>query len=298
MKKEFIAAFSSVQGPSHRKSEPQVPCQDAARTLHLDNGCWVVAVSDGAGSSAFSHDASRFCTDEIIRLVAEMDLTPFKDAPADINEAKKSWNEAAVRLFESTRNGLLQKCTEDKHDASEMHCTLILIIQTPWGFLSANIGDGRAGYFDGEPKVLTVPFQTFTAGATYFLIKEQWKQIMRTDVHVLDNADNLSYFFASSDGPQQYIMDNRDEHRLKAGTGGVYDDILGKEAYYDYNRAFHPFFEGLLKSLKEVENEEERNWRLYRLLDEGVYALEDKETVLKSLITPSLDDDKTLVIIY
>jgi hypothetical protein len=257
-----------------------------------------VAVSDGAGSSAFSHDASRFCTDEIIRLALETDWLAFQNAPADLEEAKKAWHDEAVRLFDATRNGLLQKCKVDKRDASEMNCTLILIIQTPWGFLSANIGDGRAGYYDGAPEALTVPFQTFMIGATYFLIKEHWRNIMRTNVHVLNDADNLSYFFASTDGPQHYIMDNRDEHRLKAGTGGVYDDILGKEAYYDYNRAFHPFFEGLIKSLKESVSEEERNERLYRLLDEGVYVLEGKEMVLNSLIAPSLDDDKTLVIIY
>jgi hypothetical protein len=298
MKKKFSASFASVQGSSHRKSEPQVPCQDSSSIHCLENGAWVLAVSDGAGSSTFSHDASRFCTDDIIKRLAVYDLSAFKETPINLNETKSAWHQVAVQLFNATRNSLLDKCKVDIRDVSEMHCTLILIIQTEWGFLSANIGDGRAGYFDGSPKVLTVPFQTFTAGATYFLIKEQWQNVMRSDVHVLEDSDNLEYFFASTDGPQHYIMDNRDEFRVKAGTCGVYDDILGKEAYYDYNRLFHPFFEGLINSLNELNTEEERNNRLYRLLDEGIYCIGGKETELKSLLAPWLDDDKTLVVVY
>jgi hypothetical protein len=296
--KEFIAANISVQGSSHRNSIPQVPCQDASRTICLDDRNWVIAVSDGAGSAKYSHDASRFCTEEIIRLVEEKDLSSFKNFITDPQEVKKLWHELAVNLFESTRNALHKKCIEDKHEESDFNCTLILIIQTDWGFLSANIGDGRAGYFDGEAKVLIVPFQSYTAGATYFLIKSQWKEIMRTEVHILENVNNLKYFFASSDGPQRYLMDNREEYRIKGDTCGIYDNILGKEAYYDYNRAYHPFFEGLIKSLKEVETEEERNQRLCRLLEEGIYLLDGKEILLSSLIEPFLDDDKTLVIIF
>lgn len=298
MLKEFIAAKASVQGQSHRKQLPQIPCQDAARIYRFDNGNWVLALSDGAGSSAFSHDASSFCTDEIIRLVSEKDLSYFKNVPIDLVDCQKVWHEFAVSLFDSTRIGMQTKFVEEGHNESDYNCTLILILQTDWGFLSANIGDGRAGYFDGEPKALIVPFQTFTAGATYFLIKPQWKEIMRTKVHIINNMDNLIYFFATSDGPQKYVMDNSDEHKLKVGATGIYDDILGNEAYYDYNCAYHPFFEGLIKSLQEAESEVERNERLYRLLDEGIYCLNGNETLLKSLVDPTIDDDKTLILIF
>ena len=78
----------------------------------------------------------------------------------------------------------------------------------------------------------------------------------------------------------------------------VYDDILGDNAFYDLNKPFHPFFEGLIKSLNEVNTTEEANARLTNLIENGVYIFNNTETELKSISDPLLDDDKTIIIHY
>jgi hypothetical protein len=74
--------------------------------------------------------------------------------------------------------------------------------------------------------------------------------------------------------------------------------VLGGEAFYDLNRPYHPFFEGLIRSLNEVATDAERDLRLARLIGDGIYALDDGERVLATLIDPALDDDKTLILHY
>lgn len=133
---------------------------------------------------------------------------------------------------------------------------------------------------------------TFTAGATFFLVKEGWERIFRSYITVPAHPGDVAYFFASTDGPQDYLMDGSS----KGPRNGVYDDVLGGEAFYDLNRPYHPFFDGLIRSLNEVATDEERDQRLARLLDTGVYMLDGTERVLATLIAPALDDDKTLVV--
>ncbi len=253
-----------------------------------------IVVSDGAGSSRLSHLASAHCVNTLFGLLQQDGLDAFIREPADANALGTHWDLAARGLFERTRASLLELAAREGAAPQELHCTLLLVLRTPWGFLSANIGDGRAGYHDGAPHALTVPFMTFTAGATFFLVKEGWERIFRSYVTVPAHPDRVAYFFASTDGPQDYLMDGS----AKGPRNGVYDDVLGGEAFYDLNIPYHPFFEGLIRSLDEVGTDAERDQRLARLLGEGIYMLDGGERVLSTLADPALDDDKTLVLHY
>jgi hypothetical protein len=266
--------------------------------LTLSNGFPVIIVSDGAGSSAFSHLASDFCVKRLSE-VCESYIPRFGeleqiDAATEVNRGhiRHRWNQIGMDMFRETRSALLDFGAQNGHTAPELHCTLILVIRTPFGFLSANIGDGRSGYHNGrEAAPLMVPFMTFTAGATYFLAKEGWEPIFRSSV-VFDDA--FDYFFATSDGCQSFVMD----HSQKGPRKGMYNDVLGDEAYYDFNHPYDPFFRGLIDSLRETATREEAEARLNRLIDAGVYVLNGEERELKSLSDPALDDDKSLVIFY
>ena len=294
----YHLASACVQGLSHRKSDPPVPCQDACRGLTLTNGYPVAIVSDGAGSSAFSHLASYFCV-RTLSEICESNITLLGalgeiDATTEVNRnhIRNQWHRMVLDMFRQTRSALLDYGAQNGHAASELHCTLILLIRTPYGFLSANIGDGRAGYHNGSVAApLMVPFMTFTAGATYFLAKEDWEPIFRSSVIFDDKTD---YFFATSDGCQSFVID----HSQKGPRKGIYNDILGDEAFYDYNHPYDPFFRGLIESLRETSTNEEADARLNRLIEEGVYVLNGEEKVLGSLSDPGLDDDKSIVIFY
>jgi hypothetical protein len=311
MNEDFKVSWTCVQGKSHKKMDPQIPCQDAFKYEKITNGGFkkllsfkkpisfsISIVSDGAGSSAYSHLASNFCVNRLLELcksrssaIEELTKYDFKK-----EEEKKlileGWNKVSTELFDQTRADLLLFGEESGHEPKDLHCTLILVIKTPFGFLSANIGDGRAGYSNGtETRPLIVPFMSFTAGATFFLIKEEWDKIFRSYVIFEEKVD---YYFVSSDGCQEFSIDGSS----KGPKTGVYDDILGDNAFYDLNKPFHPFFEGLIKSLNEVNTTEEANARLTNLIENGVYIFNNTETELKSISDPLLDDDKTIIIHY
>ncbi len=290
----FQYAAVSVQGHSHKKTEPQVPCQDAGTCGTLQNGFHVMIVSDGAGSSRLSHVASSFCVSTLYSLLSTADFSAFTEKPADDQVYKDTWNTFSKKLFDETRKLLFSRAEMDGLLVAELNCTLILVIKTPWGFLSANIGDGRSGYFDGTPHALTVPFMTFTAGATFFLIKEGWERIFRSYVHVPVAPDQVRYFFASSDGCQDFLIDGS----VKGSRTGIYDDVLGDDAFYDGNLLFQPFFDGMILSLKEVQSQEDINERLRLLVEQGMYTLNGETKELKSLSNPLLDDDKTMILFF
>lgn len=294
----YQMASACVQGHSHRKSDPPVPCQDACKGLTLSNGWPVVIVSDGAGSSTFSHLASDFCVRRLSEVcesyIPRLAALAETDASTDVNRGhiRHMWHQTGMDMFRETRSALLDFGAQNGHTASELHCTLILVVRTPFGFLSANVGDGRAGYHNGTAAApLIVPFMTFTAGATYFLAKEGWEPIYRSSVVFEQSVD---YFFATSDGCQSFVIDNS----VKGPRKGIYNDILGDEAFYDHNHPYDPFFRGLIDSLRETAGSEEADARLTRLVESGIYVLNGEERELKSLSDPALDDDKSIVIFY
>ena len=291
---KYKIAQTSIQGLSHKKNDPAIPCQDAGKSGILDNGLSIIIVSDGAGSSKLSHIASDFCVNSLYSKLNETDFSLFISTPSDLEFIKNEWQKSSLNLFDNVRMDLLDKAKKEDINVADLNCTLILLIKTAWGFLSANIGDGRSGFSDGKPHSLTVPFMTFTAGATYFLIKEGWNNIFISYISISENPDKIEYFFATSDGCQDFVID----WSLKGPKNGIYDDVLGNEAFYDNNLPYQPFFEGLIKSLNEVDSNEDRNERLRKLVEQGIYQLNGEEKELKSISSPLLDDDKTFILFY
>lgn len=291
---DYKIAQVSIQGKSHKKSDPIIPCQDFGKAGTLSNGLHIIIVSDGAGSSKFSHIASEFCVNSLYTNLESNDFSEFIEIPVDIELIKSTWRAFCLTIFKDVRSALLEKSRLENIQSGDLNCTLMLIVKTKWGFLCANIGDGRSGFSDGQAKELIVPFMTFTAGATYFLIKEDWERIFRSYVVLPESSEKVEYFFASSDGCQDFIID----WSINNPKTGIYDDILGDEAFYDSNKPYNPFFQGLIKSLKEVQTENEINERLKNLVENGIYVCDGETQELKSISSPLLDDDKTLIIFF
>jgi hypothetical protein len=290
----FKLSQARVQGHSHKKSVPAIPCQDFGRAGILPNGFHVIIVSDGAGSSALSHVASEFCVNTLYSNLQVYDFSELKQKADDAEALQKKWNTAVMDLFGRTRNALLNLSKDNKISPTELYCTLLMVVKTDWGFLSANIGDGRSGVSNGKPNALSVPLQTFTAGATFFLIKEGWESVFRSYTTPVSDWSKIKYFFATTDGCQNFVMDRSEKGPLQ----GIYNNVLGDEALYDANVPYEPFFDGLLSSLNEIENEQARNERLKNLIEKGIYIYKGVEEELKALSDPILDDDKTLIIFH
>ena len=290
----FKLTQARVQGQSHKKSTPTIPCQDFGKAGILPNGDHVIIVSDGAGSSKLSNVASEFCVNTLFSNLQVFDFSDLKPNADDPELLQKNWNKAVLDLFGNTRNALLNLSKDNKIASTDLNCTLLLVIKTDWGFLSANIGDGRSGVSNGTPHALSVPLQTFTAGATFFLIKEGWENIFRSYILPVADWNKIKYFFATTDGCQDFVMDWSD----KGPRQGIYDNVLGDEARYDCNVPYEPFFDGLMASLNETSTEPERNERLKNLIENGIYVLKGEEKVLTSISDPLLDDDKTLIIFH
>ncbi len=283
-----------VQGHSHKKMEPAIPCQDAGKGGILSNGFPYIIVSDGAGSSKQSHIASDFCVNRLFFHLESIDFKELQLKEDHQEEIKAKWHNIVKTLFEHTRNDLLELSLNDSIPTSDLYCTLLMIIKTDWGFLSANIGDGRTGVSNGRPNPLSVPLQTFTAGATFFLIKEGWENVYRSYITPVQEPESIKYFFATTDGCQDFVMD----WSQKGPRKGIYDQLLGDEARYDLNIPYEPFFDGLIASLNEVDSEEERNLRLQNLIEKGIYVLNGEEKELTTLSSPLLDDDKTFILFH
>lgn len=290
----FKLSQTSIQGHSHKKSLPQVPCQDYGRGGILNNGFHVVLVSDGAGSSKHSHIASELCVNTLYTNLELFDFNEFNQKPVNLDEINEKWNRSVKKLLEIVRSTLIEFANKNKIPHDELNCTLLMVIKTDWGFLSANIGDGRSGFSDGTPRSLTVPFMTYTVGATYFLIKDNWDKMFKSYITLVEDPTKIKYFFATSDGCQDFVMD----HSKKGPKTGIYDELLGDNAFYDYNIPYEPFFDGLILSLDEVNTLEERNLRLRNLVEFGIYKRSGEEIILKTINDPLLDDDKTLIIFH
>lgn len=295
LKMKFKAAKTVVTGPSHLQTDPPTPCQDHADSRLLANGLVASVVCDGAGSSRHSELASRFCVERILAALEEIDFIDFMCPRPDPENLQHQWSLRARQAFQMTRQQLedfaVAKCIE----LADLYCTLLVIVQVPWGFMVAHVGDGRAGYYDGQAQSLMVPLATYTAGQTVFLLNRKWEDAFRSSIVFHPAPDLISYYFLCSDGPQTYLMERSS---LDPKADRVYESLLGDEAYYDTNLPYHPFFQGLIQSLNEVGSEEERNNRLKQLIELGKYELSEQVSYLSTLVSPELDDDKSLVFFY
>ena len=285
-------AIGSVQGPAHKKAQPEVPRQDSGVCFLVNDDNCIGIVSDGAGSSKNSHIASNLC---VLKL-AEVVKRDF-DKVLGLNLIEKTdleWDALSKTWFTEVRDDLLKYCAEQDEETHEYNCTLILVIKTKDKIFASNVGDGRAGGTgkDGVFPII-VPFMTFTVGATYFLIKQDWWRFFRSYVLALDHCE---YFFISTDGPQNYLMDQ--DPKLKVTDLRIYEDILPNEVYYDANLLYKPFFKGVIDSLNELSSQDERNERLSALLEFGEYQICGEKQILNSLVKPELDDDKTLIVFF
>jgi hypothetical protein len=274
---DFLLIGDKIIGKSHIRNNK--PCQDSFYYLDLGDGWGIAVVSDGAGSAKLSDIGSNFtvelATNIFKQSIFHLDLISKKQfLPL------KEWSQIAIFNFLWIKNMIEVFSRNNQLEASDLACTIIVTIYSPFGLLTAHIGDGRAGYkdSDGEWKSMMTPHKGEEANQTIFITSD-WvnREIKMSGVPVPECRvieGDIKAFMLMSDG-------------CEAGTYEClkYDESKGR--YFDVNMPYAELFDHLYEKVIKMKNEnksiEEMNEKWADFLKDGNRTLEKEP------------DDKTMI---
>lgn len=174
MENRWVVAKATVIGNGHMKEN--IPCQDAHayKFFHEDNFA-IAVVSDGAGSAEFSQIGSK--------IVVEQAIEKFSILVQENNFVLQApefpfWRQKCVETFNSIFIYLQEIALREHIDYKSLAATAIIVILTPYGLLTTHIGDGRAGYLDGQGEwhACIKPFKGELANETVFITSDFWRK--------------------------------------------------------------------------------------------------------------------------
>lgn len=184
--KDIVAA--SKRGRSH--AQEAKPRDDHFKMLHIENGWYIMAVADGAGSAKFSRQGSRIACDTVIEYCQSQleNNDDFETAIDTYNEYKTESESDARKLvgdyiykIVGTAAFKAQKAIYVEANAQNVNpklyaTTLLLTIckkfSYGWFVASFWVGDGAICLYDKEAhtaKLLGIPDEGEYAGQTRFL---------------------------------------------------------------------------------------------------------------------------------
>lgn len=184
--KDIIAA--SKRGRSH--AQEGKPRDDYFRMEHMDNGWYIMAVADGAGSAKYSRQGSKIACDESVNYCMSKlgQSKAFEDAIGNYVNLQESSEENARRtvgncLYDIVGNAALKahkaiqtEAALTKQPIKYYATTLLLTIcknfRFGWFVASFWVGDGAICLYDRNAhtaKILGVPDEGEYAGQTRFL---------------------------------------------------------------------------------------------------------------------------------
>jgi len=271
---EWRFAFASATGNSHTSED--IPCQD-----HCDvaaHGDFTISVvCDGAGSCEHADIGAKqvvqFCLYHFNNVVRVNNW----HKGAALPEAEV-WQKMAKQTLYAIKEDLENYSISAELPFKSLGCTVILVITLPGGLLVTHIGDGRAGYMNGEGEwhALITPFHGSEANETVFITSDIWnEEIVDTYVRSKVVEGDVRAICLLSDGCEKAAFECN-----------LYD--AEKEIYYDPNRPYSLFFKSNIEIIprlfKEGLSQEEvnNNWRSF--LEAGNDKLKTEP------------DDKTLIL--
>lgn len=182
----------SMIGTAHRARN--IPCQDAHcfSVFGPEGECVVVAVADGAGSSAHSDVGARLVCDHLVQRV--------EAGPSDIALTRDDM----VALLAEAREVLLTEAERLGVGPRELACTALLAVSGPTGAAFGQIGDGAIviGEDTGFRAVFW-PEPTEYANATDFLTEDRFEDSILFEAV----ATPISELAVLTDGLQRLALD-------------------------------------------------------------------------------------------
>lgn len=274
MEGNWIIVGGSVIGKGHVSNN--IPCQDAHSYKLLDKDWGIAIVSDGAGSCENSHLGSGLVVERSMELfenlVETKRLINNKKLP---KEAK--WREWSLDIFKKLRNDMQLHADEIEVELKSLSCTIIVVIFSPKGILTAHIGDGRAGYLEDNVswKPAITPFTGEQVGTTVFLTTDFIWEAPELYIETRVIEGKIKAFTLLSDG-------------CEFGCYECYQKREDNKGYHDPNKPYDKFFNPNIDALLSMnsngisQNEMNKKWEGFLLKGNEVF---EKET-----------DDKTMIL--
>lgn len=253
----------SLQGRSHIMSG--TPCQDFHKFEELAPGWYLAVVSDGAGSAKEAARGSKANCELASKLICQL-LKEKKWAETDYFPSEKEWYIEIRNIFEVIQALIERKSkqSEEGLESRDLNATLILMLITPKGLLTAHIGDGRMGYLskDGCWKALMTPHKGDEASSTVF-IPNNWNNqhsvpaFTMSDVFLPETCtlqEKPKVVILMSDGCENFCWKcmNYDKE---------------KELYFDQNEPFPGFMNPLLDEMNAIQDTEDKIKRLTDIIN-------------------------------
>ena len=238
----WVVAYASVIGNSHVLMD--LPCQDSCVHKQLNNIWGVAVVADGAGSASKSDVGSDFVSRNMAHGLEEViKRKGWVDASHMPTEAE--WREEAVKVLQIVRQRLEQFSNAKAYKTTDLACTLLAILYTPFCILTVHIGDGRAAYSvePGKWEALIEPFRGKEVNQTVFITSNIWTTegvdyYLKTGIVKGD----IRAFALLSDGCENGSFEVN-----------VWDEENQK--YHDPNSPYDKFFEPNLKGMLQLKKE-------------------------------------------
>lgn len=271
----WMIVGASAKGLSHANLD--LPCQDSFGLKDLGNGWGIAVVSDGAGSAQFAHLGSAFLVKETILLFSQ---AIEKNHWQKNNQLPtiETWSNTAQTYFKILRKSLEKYATSEKIKIKDLSATLILLIYSPIGLLTAHIGDGRAAFLgkNANWKALIKPWKGEYANETVFVSSDIWNENQISTYLKCDVLDEEPLAFA-------LLTDGLERHSFVCN---VWNEDLQK--FYDPNLPFDNFFnplvENLVKMHKYGASKDEIQAKWIKFITEGTEKLKSET------------DDKTMIL--
>ena len=189
-------------------------------------------------------------------------------ALAELNaEIVKTVDKTALRKLESKKRDIIAHINKTL-TARDFNATIILMLITPNGMLTAHIGDGRMGYKskNGEWKSLMTPHKGDEASSTVF-IPNDWEQ-NRVPAFTMSDA-YLPDVRVVKELPEVVVLMSDGCENI---TWNCYARNEETGHYYDPNMPFDGFFEPLLEEMNRDLTPEQRVDRLIEIINVGTKA--------------------------
>ena len=274
-KEHWSLAYASVLGNGHHAEH--LPCQDACGVELLSHGWGIAVVSDGAGSCERSQLGAQ--------KVVECTLAQFKTLiiahrwhECTALPTEEAWYEAASHALRQVRQELKHYATTHDYPLASLSCTMIGVIFSPYGLLTAHIGDGRAGFLSqsGAWQPLITPYHGEYANQTVFVTSDICEDALCPPYfETAIVAEAVQAFCLLSDGCE------RASYQCY-----LYDEV--QQRFYDPNKPYPPFFNRVvdwLKTLPQHEHtQQDINEQWAQVLRSGTEVLRQER------------DDKTMII--
>jgi hypothetical protein len=241
MKNKWTVAYASVIGNSH--IQLGLPCQDNSAYEAINENWGVAVVCDGAGSASHAHLGSELTAKFAIKYFAEMvKMQGWHEA--DELPSDELWKGSAIVALRKIRADLGHLAEAENLKVNALASTVIVVAHSPKGLLVAHIGDGRAGFCNGEKWFNCMnPFQGAEANETVFITSDIWGEDEiphYVRAHVV--RDNVTAFTLLSDGCEKSSFEVN-----------IFNSRENK--FFDLNKPFPKFFEPNVKGLKMLHKE-------------------------------------------